>query len=77
MKLALSSGHGLKIRGAADILDEVNEARRIVEEVARVLTASAIGVVKFHALDHFFQIGTHLDLCIQTRHIVAWRGIGS
>jgi N-acetylmuramoyl-L-alanine amidase/Putative peptidoglycan binding domain len=48
MKLALSSGHGLKIRGAADILDEVNEARRIVEEVVKILKASAVGVVKFH-----------------------------
>jgi N-acetylmuramoyl-L-alanine amidase/Putative peptidoglycan binding domain len=46
--IALSSGHGLKIRGAADILDEVNEARRIVEEVCRILKASAVRFIKFH-----------------------------
>ena len=36
MKVVISSGHGLKIRGAAGPspwgLDEVNEARKVVEQ---------------------------------------------
>jgi hypothetical protein len=46
--IAISSGHGLKIRGAADILDEVNEARRIVDEVGKILKASAVRFITFH-----------------------------
>lgn len=48
MKIVMSSGHGKYIRGAADILDEVNEARRVVERVAEKLRKSAVDVVTFH-----------------------------
>ena len=44
--IAISSGHGKYIRGASGYLDEVNEARRVVAEVAtqmRLLGASVKG----------------------------------
>src|SRR6516162_11089550 len=48
MKVAMSSGHGKYIRGASGSpvppqLDEVNEARRIVDRVAEMLSCP-----KFH-----------------------------
>ncbi|MGE8036840.1 N-acetylmuramoyl-L-alanine amidase [Lysinibacillus sp. NPDC093692] len=33
-----SSGHGLKIRGAKHLIDEVDEARKVTNEVHRILT---------------------------------------
>lgn len=33
MKIAISAGHGKKIRGASDIIDEVDEARRVCNQV--------------------------------------------
>lgn len=53
MKIAISSGHGKYIRGASGSpvppeLDEVNEARRVVERVADLLRSLDIGVVTFH-----------------------------
>ena len=53
MKIVISSGHGLKIRGAAGspippCCDEVNEARKIVEAVAEYYRAAGVGVVTFH-----------------------------
>ncbi len=52
MKVVISSGHGLKIRGAAGPapwgLDEVNEARKVVEQVAKVLRGMGVEVTTFH-----------------------------
>jgi peptidoglycan hydrolase-like protein with peptidoglycan-binding domain len=48
MKIVISSGHGKYIRGASGYLDEVNEARRVVEAVANTLGAAGVGVVTFH-----------------------------
>jgi N-acetylmuramoyl-L-alanine amidase len=48
MFIAISSGHGLKIRGASGVLDEVDEARRVVETVADLLLKSGVGVQTFH-----------------------------
>lgn len=48
MKIVISSGHGLHIRGASDILDEVDEARRVVDKVAEYLEIFGVDVVKFH-----------------------------
>ena len=48
MKVVISSGHGLYVRGASGYIDEVDEARRVVEETARVLRAFGIGVTTFH-----------------------------
>jgi N-acetylmuramoyl-L-alanine amidase len=42
----MSSGHGLHIRGAHGILDEVNEARRVVDRVAELLPG--VVVATFH-----------------------------
>jgi N-acetylmuramoyl-L-alanine amidase len=53
MKIAISSGHGKYIRGASGSpvppqLDEVNEARKVVDRVAVQLASAGVGVVKFH-----------------------------
>lgn len=45
---AISSGHGKYIRGASGYLDEVNEARRVVDRVYDLLRASGVSVKKFH-----------------------------
>ncbi|MGE7837992.1 N-acetylmuramoyl-L-alanine amidase [Viridibacillus arvi] len=48
-KYVMSSGHSLKVRGAADILDEVNEARKVVNRVHTILTTEYNGEgSKFH-----------------------------
>jgi N-acetylmuramoyl-L-alanine amidase len=47
-KIVISSGHGKYIRGASDIIDEVDEARRVVDRVAELLKAAGVGVVVFH-----------------------------
>lgn len=48
MKIAISSGHGKHIRGASGYLDEVDEARRVVETVAEYLRRSGVEVTTFH-----------------------------
>lgn len=47
-RVAISSGHGALVRGASGVLDEVDEARYVVEEVADKLAARGIDVVTFH-----------------------------
>jgi N-acetylmuramoyl-L-alanine amidase len=46
--VVISSGHGLKIRGASGYLDEVDEARRVVDQVADLLLRHNIDVRTFH-----------------------------
>ena len=52
MRVVISSGHGKKIRGASCDepwgLDEVDEARKVVESVATALRSVAIGVTTYH-----------------------------
>lgn len=48
MNIAISSGHGKYIRGASGYLDEVDEARRIVDRVSELLALSDIGAHVFH-----------------------------
>jgi hypothetical protein len=53
MKICISSGHGLHIRGARGSpvppeLDEVDEARRVVEDVADLLRQIGIECLTFH-----------------------------
>src|SRR5262245_54645491 len=52
MHIVISSGHGKYIRGAAGPqpwgLDEVDEARRVVDRVAEYLRAAGVGVKTFH-----------------------------
>lgn len=45
MKIALSSGHGLYVRGASGLLDEVDEARRVVDRLKEIMGDQ---VVIFH-----------------------------
>jgi N-acetylmuramoyl-L-alanine amidase len=48
MRIVISSGHGKLIRGASGYLDEVNEARRVVEQVATELRSLGVQVDTFH-----------------------------
>jgi N-acetylmuramoyl-L-alanine amidase len=48
MKIIISSGHGKYIRGASGYLDEVDEARKVVEEVAKNLRQLGVEVDTFH-----------------------------
>lgn len=52
ISVVISSGHGLKIRGAAGPepwgLDEVDEARKVVGRVAEMLNELGIDVTEFH-----------------------------
>ena len=48
MKVVISSGHGLQVRGASGYLDEVNEARKVVETVAEFFRSLGVGVQTFH-----------------------------
>lgn len=48
MRTALSSGHGLHIQGADDILNEVEEARRIVNRTAEYFRAVGVETAVFH-----------------------------
>jgi hypothetical protein len=48
MNIVISSGHGLHIRGASGYLDEVNEARKVVEKLAEDLQNINIDVITFH-----------------------------
>lgn len=46
--VVISSGHGLHIRGASGILDEVNEARKVVDQLAHELEMRGVEVIVFH-----------------------------
>jgi len=47
-RIVISSGHGKHVSGAAGVLNEVTEARRVVEQLASDLELGGIDVVKFH-----------------------------
>jgi len=47
--ICISSGHGLKIRGASsDICDEVDEARKVTDALAAALRSRGVAVSTFH-----------------------------
>ena len=48
MKIVMSSGHGKYVPGAAGIIDEVTEARRVVAATADHMRDRDIDVVTFH-----------------------------
>lgn len=48
MNIVISSGHGKYIRGASGFIDEVDEARRVVDAVAELLAGIGVGVEVFH-----------------------------
>jgi N-acetylmuramoyl-L-alanine amidase len=48
MKLAISSGHGKYVRGAKGLIDEVDEARKVVPGVADALRLMGHDVVTFN-----------------------------
>jgi N-acetylmuramoyl-L-alanine amidase len=47
-RIVISSGHGKHVAGAVGILNEVEEARRVVEAVADELRDHGVDVVTFH-----------------------------
>ena len=46
--ICISSGHGKKVSGAAGIVDEVTEARRVVDQLAIELEKRGVEVMTFH-----------------------------
>lgn len=48
MKIAISSGHGKYVRGASGYIDEVDEARKVVNRVCDLLNQNGVTCVKFH-----------------------------
>jgi N-acetylmuramoyl-L-alanine amidase len=46
--VVISSGHGKLVRGASGVIDEVDEARRVVERVAQMLEDRDVDVVVYH-----------------------------
>src|SRR6516162_5284349 len=48
MKVVISSGHAKYVRGASGIIDEVDEARRIVDAVAERLRGLNIETIAYH-----------------------------
>ena len=48
MRIVISSGHGRYIRGASGIIDEVTEARKVVEHVADYLSGLGVDVTTYH-----------------------------
>ena len=48
MRVVISSGHGKHIRGASGYIDEVDEARLVVESVADALRESGVEVTTYH-----------------------------
>lgn len=46
--ISISSGHGKLIRGASGFIDEVDEARKVVNKVVSYLNNSGVDVVAFH-----------------------------
>ena len=48
MKICISSGHAKNCRGASGIIDEVDEARKVVNAVADLLKNAGVTVYVFH-----------------------------
>jgi N-acetylmuramoyl-L-alanine amidase len=48
MRLVISSGHGLHVRGARGFLDERDENVRVTDRVAAILRANGVHVETFH-----------------------------
>src|SRR6516162_10637895 len=48
VKIVLSSGHGANVRGAEGLIDEVDEARRVVDTIAKYLKDLGVEVVVYH-----------------------------
>ena len=46
--IVISSGHGLHVPGARDLIDEVTEARRVTDRVAEMLRGAGVNVDVFH-----------------------------
>ena len=47
-RIVISSGHGKYVRGASGVLDEVDEARKVVEHVADELRTRDVEVTTYH-----------------------------
>ena len=48
LRFVISSGHGLYVRGASGCMDEVDEARRVVDQLAAYMRTRGAEVRTFH-----------------------------
>jgi hypothetical protein len=76
----ISSGHGLYVRGASGILDEVDEARKVVDRLAKDLNAAVFHdnasksqdenlnrIVSFHnSQERLLDISVHFNAYVET-----------
>jgi N-acetylmuramoyl-L-alanine amidase len=74
MRVFISSGHGRYIRGASAILDEVANARIVVEQVAKLLAKARIEVKVFHDNKSTTQDANLKAIC--KAHNDSWSGEG-
>jgi N-acetylmuramoyl-L-alanine amidase len=47
-RVVISSGHGLYVRGASGVLDEVDEARMVVEQLVKELKMRGVDAIAYH-----------------------------
>jgi N-acetylmuramoyl-L-alanine amidase len=62
-RCVISSGHGLLVRGASGYIDEVDQARRVVEHLADELTSLDVDVTTFHD-DESTSVNDNLDTIV-------------
>jgi hypothetical protein len=48
MKVVISSGHGKYVRGASGYIDEVDQARRVVDQTVAILNSNGVGATGYH-----------------------------
>jgi N-acetylmuramoyl-L-alanine amidase len=48
MKIVISSGHGKYVRGASGYIDEVDEARKVVNRVVEILKEAGVEATPYH-----------------------------
>jgi len=61
VRIAISAGHGSRIRGASDIIDEVDEARRVCTRVCQLLDEMDVHVLGPYFDDVSISQGENLD----------------
>jgi N-acetylmuramoyl-L-alanine amidase len=63
MKVVISSGHGKYVSGASGYINEVTEARKVVDRVADLLNTAGVQATKFHD-DTSHSVNENLDTIV-------------
>lgn len=73
MKIAISSGHSTKCQGAEDIINEVEEATRVVDRVSEYLKAGGVSTESYHDTVSTSQ-DENLNRIVDWHNDIAFRG---